>query len=56
MSCIAIFYRHGHGNGYGLGRRDVNDSGLRQRKPVVDDIPEDDGSEAAQVLRLLSGA
>ena len=35
-----------------MGKRDINErqeGGLRQRKPLVEDIPEDDGSESAQV-------
>ena len=52
LASIVLCYRHGHGPV--LGRREGNEGGLRQRKPEVDDIPEDDGSEAAQVFRLLS--
>ena len=39
-------------HGYGAQQREVKDrqlEGLRQRKGVVEDIPEDDGSETAQV-------
>ena len=38
--------------GHGTGHRDLkerNMDGLRQRKSVMEDVPEDDSTEAAQV-------